>query len=153
MTSSIQLSRECHVQPSSEEAGAINDLRDQINAIFERQQSAFLIGPDGEQVPIPASAFAALRQVVEGMSQGLSMTLVPTGMELTTQQAADVLHVSRPHLVSLLERGDIPFHRVGTHRRVLMTDVLNFRRRRALDRKEQLDELTRIAEESESGYA
>src|SRR6185369_3499531 len=77
-----------------------------------------LVGPDGEGIVLPASAFEALKAVVTGMAQGMAMTLVPSGRELTTQEAADLLRMSRPTVIRLLEDGTIPFHKVGTHRRI-----------------------------------
>ncbi len=114
--------------------------------------TALLLGPNGERVAIPASAFEALKAVVEGMAHGKTMTLVPQGTELTTQQAADLLHVSRPYLVRLLDTNELPHHRVGTHRRVKFEDVLAYREQRAAKRRESLRELTRLSEELPGGY-
>jgi excisionase family DNA binding protein len=74
------------------------------------------------------------------------------GKELTTQEAADLLHVSRPHLVKLLEERRIPHHRVGTHRRVRLEDVLAFAAERSERRSEELRELTRLSQEAEAGH-
>lgn len=127
-------------------------LRRQIRAIIREQGTARLIGPDGETTEIPGSALHALELVLEGMARGQTMTLVPHGRELTTQEAADLLHVSRPHLIKLLDEGVIPHYRVGTHRRVRIEDVLDYRQERATTRREKLDELTRLSEELEGGY-
>lgn len=83
-----------------------------------------------DHVQIPAPVYRVLRQVVEAMRQGLAVTVAPQSQTLTSQQAADLLGVSRPTLVKLLEAKRIPFERVGTHRRVLLRDVLAFRRER-----------------------
>jgi excisionase family DNA binding protein len=106
-----------------------------------------LVGPDGEAIELPAAAFEALREIVGGMAQGLTMTLIPRGQELTTQQAADILRVSRPYLVRLLEKGEIPYHKVGTHRRLNIDDVLDYRVKRAAKRRRALSELTELSEE------
>ena len=135
-----------------EEGDALEVLRRQIDGILREHRAAQLVGPDGETVEIPASALHALKLVVLGMARGQTMTLVPHGKELTTQEAADLLHVSRPHLVKMLDEGTIPHHKVGTHRRVLIQDVLDYRERRAAARREKLDELTRLSEELTGGY-
>jgi len=103
-------------------------------------------------IGIPASAFHALRLVVEAMSRGQTVVLAPQEEELTSQRVADLLRVSRPHLVKLPEGGEIPFHRVGTHRRIRLEDVLAYRNKRSQSRREKLDELTRLSEDFEGGY-
>lgn len=134
------------------EGDALEALRQRIDEIFRVHGTARLVGPDGETMEIPASALHALKLVVQGMARGQTMTLVPHGKELTTQEAADLLHISRPHLVKLLDEGTIPHYKVGTHRRVRLEDVLDYRERRASTRREKLDELTRLSEELEGGY-
>lgn len=91
----------------------------------------FLAGADvGDQVEIPAEVYRVLRQVVDAMRQGLAVTVAPQTQKLTTQQAADLLGVSRPTLIRLLDADEIAFERVGTHRRVLLRDLLAYRERR-----------------------
>lgn len=87
-------------------------------------------GRDDEQVEIPAEVHRVLRQVVEAMQQGLAVTLVPQTMVLTTQQAADLLGVSRPTLIKLLNTQQIPYERIGTHRRIQLRDLLTYREQR-----------------------
>jgi len=140
------------LRAAPDEVDALEALRRQIDEIFREHRVARLVGPDGETMEIPASAFHALKLVVQGMARGQTMTLVPHGKELTTQEAADLLHVSRPHLVKLLDEGTIPHYKVGTHRRVRIEDVLDHRERRAATRRAKLDELTRLSEELEGGY-
>ena len=90
-----------------------------------------LVSADGrEQVAVPADLQRVLLQVVAVMSQGLAVSIIPQTVQLTTQQAADLLGVSRPTLVKLLDKDQIPFERVGTHRRLQLRDVLEYRERR-----------------------
>ena len=99
-----------------------------------------LVGSDpGEQVEIPASIHGLLRQVIEAMSQGLAVTVVPQVQKLTTQQAAELLGVSRPTLIRLLETERIPFERVGAHRRVMLRDALAYREQRRAEQYRVLE--------------
>lgn len=117
----------------------------------------FLTGtePD-DRVELPAEIYRVLRQVVEALHQGHAVTVVPVTQTLTTQQAADLLGVSRPTVIKLLDEGRIPYDRNGTHRRILLRDLLAYRdRRRAeqyaaieatavdLDDEDDLDETLR----------
>ena len=95
-----------------------------------------LAGPDGTSIALPPSVFYVLERAAEVMACGDSITIVPVGRELTTQQAADLLNVSRQHLVRLHDAGRIPFRKTGTHRRVRIEDVLAFREIRDQDRRE-----------------
>lgn len=91
----------------------------------------FLSGADpNDQVEIPAEIHQVLHQVVEAMQQGLAVTVVPQTMVLTTQQAADLLGVSRPTLIKLLDSDQIPYERIGTHRRIQLRDLLAYREQR-----------------------
>lgn len=107
-----------------------------------------LVAPGGQAVPLPASAARALRRAVDELARGRSVSVVETPRELTTQQAAELLHVSRPFLVEqLLEKGEIPFVMVGTHRRIALEDVLAYQRRRKAERKRHLKRLVELSEE------
>jgi excisionase family DNA binding protein len=141
------------LRPDPSEQDELVELREQLTRIAaQRRPVARLVAPDGSEVEIPASAFAALRAVVRDMAQGLTITLIPHDKELTTKEAADILGVSRPFLVQLLDRGEIPYHRVGTHRRLRVEDVLGYRELRARRRRDQLRKLTELSEQVEGGY-
>ncbi len=105
-----------------------------------------------ESIAVPASAFALLFRILNEMAAGHAVTLVPSESELTTQQAAEVLSVSRPYVVRLLEEGAIPHRKVGTHRRVLLADLLEYKSRDADERLKVLDELAAQAQELKMGY-
>jgi excisionase family DNA binding protein len=106
-----------------------------------------LRGPKGETISLPASVFYLLKQVVDVMAQGDAITIVPVGRELTTQQAADLLNVSRQYLVRLLDDQKVPFRRTGKHRRLKIEDVLAFKADRDGDRKAALDKLAAMSQE------
>jgi len=140
------------VQAAPEEKQALEQLRQQIDEIFRRHRTARLIAPDGETTEIPESVFHALQLVVQSMARGQTITLMPHDKDLTTQEAANLLRVSRPHLIKLLDQDAIPHHKVGTHRRMRIDDVLAYRSKRDTTRREKLDELIRISEELPGGY-
>src|SRR5215217_2430782 len=91
---------------------------------------ARLVAPSGESLELPHSVYKVLERVVYEMKQGKSIAVMPLHEELSTQEAADLLNVSRPFLVSLLEKGKMPFKKVGSHRRVRLVDLLVYKERR-----------------------
>jgi excisionase family DNA binding protein len=133
--------------------GELEDLREFARRLDETTEwgggGVRLVGATGNEVVVPSAALRALKLVAKGMSAGLALSLLPYGKELTTQEAADLLHVSRPHLVKLLEEGRIPHHRVGTLRRVRLEDVVAFAAERTERRREEVRELTRLSQEAE----
>jgi excisionase family DNA binding protein len=111
-------------------------------------EPGLLLGPDGEQVPLPEEVYRVLVEVVQAMREGKAITLVPRTQRLTTQEAADFLGVSRPTLVKLLEEGKIPYEQPGRHRRIMFTDLLAYQERLREDRRAALDRMTEDASEA-----
>jgi len=113
----------------------------------QRAQPPRLVGQGGEEVVLPDSVQEVLRRAVDVLAHGETVAIGAANRMLTTNEAADVLNVSRPYLIRLLERGDMPFTMVGTHRRLLFTDVLAYKRVRDLKRDATLDRLAELSEE------
>ena len=106
----------------------------------------------GEFITIPKKALSLLITILSNMSEGKSITLIPTDSEVSTQQAADMLNVSRPHLVKMLENNTIPFRKVGSHRRILLRDVVTYEQSLQRIREEKLKFLSEQAQDLNLGY-
>lgn len=105
-----------------------------------------------EIVTIPLKALKLLKSILSNMAEGKSIALLPTDAEISTQQAAEILNVSRPHVIKLLEKGEIPYKKVGSHRRILLQDILEFEAKHKKKRTKQLNRLAKEAQKLKLGY-
>jgi excisionase family DNA binding protein len=137
-------SREPIVAPERERP-ALERIRQALGP--KKPGGARLRGPGGEEMIIPQSLYAVLVQAVKELMSGRAISIVPVTAELTTQQAADMLNVSRPFLVKLLEAGAIRFHKAGTHRRVYLKDLLAYKRKRDEEAQRALGRLVTEAQD------
>lgn len=110
------------------------------------------LGDKKETLQLSAKIFTCLKFILSNMAEGKALQFVPVVAELTTQQAADILKVSRPFLIKLLEQGKIPYKKVGAHRRVAQEDLQVYQRQQQAERDKNLDFITRQAQELNLGY-
>jgi excisionase family DNA binding protein len=123
----------------------------QVLELYQKIQRsrAKLVGPDGKTQNLPVSLYEFLVKLIADLFEGQSVAIVQNDAQLTTVEAARMLGVSRQFLVKVLERGEIPHHMVGTHRRVYVRDLLAYKAKRDSKRHQTLDDLTRA--EAEDG--
>lgn len=107
---------------------------------------------ESDDLVLPGHVLQILLDVLSEMSKGNAISLIPHHQELSTQEAANLLNVSRPFLVGLLEKGDIPFRKVGVHRRVLLRDILGYKESTDRHRVQALDDLAALSQDEEMGY-
>lgn len=141
--------------PSARDAEVARASGQQLSRYVREKRSLLLRVHDAgqdEEIELPAGAVALLMSILESMAAGRGVTLIPESAELTTFEAADVLRVSRPYLIKLLDEGEIPHRKVGRHRRVRLEDVMAYRARDDRDRAAVLDDLVRDAQEQDMGY-
>jgi excisionase family DNA binding protein len=106
-----------------------------------------LVAGSGEALVLPRPAVAMFTYILAQLAEGRGVSVVPSQVELTTQQAADMLNVSRPYLIDLLENGKIPFRRVGRHRRITFEALLDYQRKDAAERR-AADDLTELSQDA-----
>lgn len=117
-----------------------------IDIMFEKTKK------QRKNISLPVPAFKLLVTILMQMAKGNAVTLIPLHAELTTQKAADLLNVSRPYLIRLLETKKIPFRKVGTHRKILVQDLMLFKTKIDAARRKVLNELTADAQKFDMGY-
>ena len=114
----------------------------------QKPQAVHLTFVDGQvSIVLPIGSLEMINSILEAMAAGHGVMVFPQHAELTTMEAADILNVSRPYLIKLLEAGDIPYHKVGRHRRIRLEDVMQYKREIDLRREEILDQMVAEAEE------
>jgi len=141
------------VLPTDQEAALARVSSRTLAACIGHGASARLRVVDGDdEIDVPVAALRMLVDILANMAEGNAISIVPIHAELTTQQTADFLGVSRPHVVGLVERGVLPHHKAGTHRRIYFKDVLAYRERRLADGKATLNALAEQAQKLDMGY-
>jgi len=121
-------------------------------AKFKPDSEEIRVSLNGEELVLPRAVFSLLSAILTEMSSGNAVTIFPIHAELTTQEAAEFLNVSRPHVVKLLESNAIRFSKVGTHRRIKFSDLREYKERQEAAREETLTELAEQAQGLKMGY-
>ncbi|HTV48195.1 MAG TPA: helix-turn-helix domain-containing protein [Phycisphaerae bacterium] len=140
------------MMPTEAQRQLANESSQRLAQYAKRDLKIQIANGHGKTITLPALAVRLLVRLLAEMAAGHAVTLVPIHAELTTQQAADALGVSRPFLVRLLDEGKIPSRKVGTHRRVLFRDLMAYRQKFDRQRLKALDELAAQAQELKLGY-
>ena len=136
--------------PSESDAALARTASSKFIPFVRKQepQTVHLTFADGqESIVLPTGSLEMIHRILEAMAAGHGVMVFPQHAELTTMEAADMLNVSRPYLIKLLEAGDIPYHKVGTHRRVRIEDVMRYKEEIDRRREAILDQMVAEAEE------
>ena len=146
------MSLQVQMPPSHEDAILARASSSHLARYIKKNQSLKVRLPGEEAIELPPGAVELLMNILKVMASGRAMTLIPANAELTTVQAAEMLNVSRPFLIKLLEQREIPHRKVGKHRRIKIEDVMQYRKRIDTERDAVLDQLVADAQEQDMGY-
>ena len=138
--------------PSPEEAEEAKLALRTLSPATRGRARTVRVRADGEDAIVPKEAFELLLEILGQMANGNAVTIVPVQAELTTQQAADFLNVSRPYLIELLQAETIPYRKVGTHRRIRFEDLLAYKQADEKKRQAVLAQLAAEAQAHGMGY-
>jgi excisionase family DNA binding protein len=140
--------------PNAEEVGIARDSASALSELLTKMPMSdrAQVKLDGTDIILPRHAIELLRDILSDMAQGNAVTIVPLHAEMTTQQAADFLNVSRPFFVKLLEGNAIPYVKVGTHRRVKFQDLVRYKEEMRQNSDQAMDELVGLAQQHDMGY-
>ncbi|HYX06003.1 MAG TPA: helix-turn-helix domain-containing protein [Bacteroidales bacterium] len=143
--------------PNQQDQRIAHENLDAVEKIVQKHHSArkpieIEITGEKTRIKIPPSAFRYLNTILQLMAKGKAITIIPSDTEISTQQAADMLNVSRPHVIKLLEKGELPYHKVRTHRRIKLKDLEDYKAKMDKKRHKLVEELTKQAQELDLGY-
>ena len=139
------------IKPSKDEQRAAMESYDALASTLKQLRSEnpeIEIEETEEKIRIPISALRLLADILKELSNGNPISLVPIATEMTTQAAAEFIGCSRPHIVKLVEKGEIPFTKIGKHRRIKFEDVARYRKAMKTQQKDAINKLMEMDEES-----
>ncbi len=139
------------IVPSTDDAEIARRSSETLSRYVSHKLSV-RVGTTNDEIELPEGVVRLLVDILANMAEGNAVTLMPVHAELTTKQAADILGVSRPYLIGLLEKGAIPYRKVGTHRRVYFDDVRAYKKRVSEEREGALNRLVEEAQSLDMGY-
>ena len=136
--------------PDTEQGAEIADFVRVLDegGLGSTQGRPALVAANGERLDVPDAMFDVLRQVADALASGMGVSVAPLGARLTTQEAADYLGISRPTLVRILERGEIPMDKPGRHRYVRLKDLVDYQERTRSQRRSSLEAMVADAEDA-----
>lgn len=140
--------------PSEEEISLARSSAEELSRLLDKLPKAdrARVHMGNQDLIFPRQALELLREILVEMAQGHIAQIVPTHHLLTTQEAADILNVSRPYLIQLLEKAELPFSKVGTHRRIRYEDLMEYKEKSDQESERLLAELVKHAQENDMGY-
>lgn len=145
-----------HLPPTEQETVLARQSGQRLARYARKSKGLTLHVVDAEQeeaIQLPAGAVALLVEILQAMAAGRGVTIIPDNAELTTVEAAEILNVSRPYLINnLLEKGLIPYAKVGKHRRIRLEDVMRYKATIDQQREAVLDQLAEDAQKEDMGY-
>lgn len=141
-------------QEQQDAAKALEVLSKFLSLVSKEEQlvKVELLNDNSNPIEIPAKIFSLLKEILSMAAHGQGFSLLPNNAELSTNQAADILKVSRPYLIKLLEKGAIPFRKVGKHRRIRLEDLLNYQTESLKKQENALQELAKQGQNLNMGY-
>ncbi len=152
----MRLSAKKLVVPTAQESKLADEIAHKLSSHLSRARriDLRLSSSSGavEHLPLPRRALELLAEILRQTAAGRAVAVLPLHQELTTQEAADLINVSRPFLITLLERGELPFRKVGSHRRIPLAAVLAFKAKADEDREQALELLAAQSQELKLGY-
>jgi excisionase family DNA binding protein len=132
------------IKANESERPALNKIKGVLN---NSKGVPRLVGPDGDFIELPQSVFQVLKQIIYYMMRGRAVFIVPDNKTLTTQQAAEILQVSRPYLIKLLDKKKLPYSMVGTHRRIRFSDLMTYKSKHEADQEKGIDEIAQMSQD------